>query len=405
MDVHQPPPAPGMPDLIMFYKQFNKLNLAPGGPSGNYNMNMGMTSAPPGGMNNERQQQMFNGMNGAPAHAQMTQMNNINNSLANGIVTGLANMAGTTPSGNMGGGGGGGNYSGGGGGNVGNGGSPYGSLGDIAALADHFSDLSINTLAMERKPTKRPPPSYLCHLCFQKGHYIKDCPQVGSQKEGANCAGVRSQAPVMGQLRAVSQLPGRFEFQITMEAWRWWTERARRNFRAIWEFEIMETQLDAILACLESKDEFVGIATGKGKSLCYQIAFRGVCRETKLVSIVSPLRALISDQARPKGEGLTPYQGKKRCFGEYKCPKCKRKWMSGNSWANMGQECIKCRINVYPHKQSPLAKTDGISTFRLSLQRPLEKPDGLDVSDQSKEHPQHLCEKCKALGYYCRRVQ
>ncbi|KAK5600174.1 hypothetical protein CRENBAI_006690 [Crenichthys baileyi] len=92
--------------------------------------------------------------------------------------------------------------------------------------------------------------------------------------------------------------------------------------------------------------------------------------------------------ARPKGEGLTPYQGKKRCFGEYKCPKCKRKWMSGNSWANMGQECIKCHINVYPHKQ-----------------RPLEKPDGLDVSDQSKEHPQHLCEKCKVLGYYCRRVQ
>lgn len=56
-------------------------------------------------------------------------------------------------------------------------------------------------------------------------------------------------------------------------------------------------------------------------------------------------------QARPKGEGLTPYQGKKRCFGEYKCPKCKRKWMSGNSWANMGQECIKCHINVYPNKQ------------------------------------------------------
>ncbi|KFB50220.1 zinc finger CCHC domain-containing protein 24-like protein [Anopheles sinensis] len=92
--------------------------------------------------------------------------------------------------------------------------------------------------------------------------------------------------------------------------------------------------------------------------------------------------------ARPKAEGKTPYQGKKRCFGEYKCPKCKRKWMSGNSWANHGQECIKCHINVYPHKQ-----------------RPLEKPDGLDVSDQSKVHPQMLCEKCKTLGYYCRRIQ
>ena len=92
-------------------------------------------------------------------------------------------------------------------------------------------------------------------------------------------------------------------------------------------------------------------------------------------------------QARPKGEGLTPYQGKKRCFGEYKCPSCKRKWMSGNSWANMGQMCIKCNLNVYPHKQ-----------------RPLDKPDGLDVSDQTKEHPQMLCEKCKVLGYYCRRA-
>lgn len=48
----------------------------------------------------------------------------------------------------------------------------------------------------------------------------------------------------------------------------------------------------------------------------------------------------------------------------------------------------------------------GTNSNCVSLfQRPLEKPDGLDVSDQSKEHPQHLCEKCKVLGYYCRRVQ
>lgn len=69
------------------------------------------------------------------------------------------------------------------------------------------------------------------------------------------------------------------------------------------------------------------------------------------MSTAVSLTCTIASQARPKGEGLTPYQGKKRCFGEYKCPKCKRKWMSGNSWANMGQECIKCHINVYPHKQ------------------------------------------------------
>jgi hypothetical protein len=164
--------------------------------------------------------------------------------------------------------------------------SPYST---IDSLADHFNDLSI------KRRSSKPPSSYLCHLCFQKGHYIKDCPQ-----------------------------------------------------------------------------------------------------------------------ARPKGEGLTPYQGKKRCFGEFKCPKCKRKWMSGNSWANCGQECIKCHINVYPHKQKPHELNPrGLKKYSLSvytddplsfLQRSLEKPEGLDVSDQSKVHPQHLCEKCQSLGFYCRRL-
>ena len=46
----------------------------------------------------------------------------------------------------------------------------------------------------------------------------------------------------------------------------------------------------------------------------------------------------------------TPYQGDRRCFGFFKCG-CGRGWMSGNSWANMGQECERCRIMVYPYKQ------------------------------------------------------
>ena len=58
--------------------------------------------------------------------------------------------------------------------------SPYGSLNNIveglSSLTDHFSDLSLSSES--RKPSKRPPPNYLCHLCFNKGHYIKDCPQV-----------------------------------------------------------------------------------------------------------------------------------------------------------------------------------------------------------------------------------
>ncbi|XP_068162046.1 zinc finger CCHC domain-containing protein 24-like isoform X2 [Antennarius striatus] len=60
--------------------------------------------------------------------------------------------------------------------------SPYGSLNNIvdglSSLADHFSDLSLSPET--RKPSKRPPPNYLCHLCFNKGHYIKDCPQLGT---------------------------------------------------------------------------------------------------------------------------------------------------------------------------------------------------------------------------------
>ncbi|XP_066258339.1 zinc finger CCHC domain-containing protein 24-like [Euwallacea similis] len=81
------------------------------------------------------------------------------------------------------------------------------------------------------------------------------------------------------------------------------------------------------------------------------------------------------------GKGKTPYQGPKRCFGEYTCPKCKNSWMSGNSWADMGQECKTCNINVYPHTQ-----------------RPLEKHNGPDLR---KPHLKNLCEKCKTLGHLC----
>ncbi|XP_044738749.1 uncharacterized protein LOC123300270 [Chrysoperla carnea] len=84
----------------------------------------------------------------------------------------------------------------------------------------------------------------------------------------------------------------------------------------------------------------------------------------------------------------TPYQGKKRTFGEYKCPKCKRRWMSGNSWANMGQECKECLIIVYPYRQVPLETAD--ETIAIN---------------SNKEHPQDLCEKCKVLKFYCRKLE
>lgn len=47
----------------------------------------------------------------------------------------------------------------------------------------------------------------------------------------------------------------------------------------------------------------------------------------------------------------TPYQGSKRCFGFFRCFKCKRKWVSGNSFANMAQTCIKCRLMIFPYQQ------------------------------------------------------
>ena len=61
-------------------------------------------------------------------------------------------------------------------------------------------------------------------------------------------------------------------------------------------------------------------------------------------------------QSSKRTKKLTPYQGKYRCFGEFECPKCGREWMSGNSWANTGQECERCEIMVYPHKQVGVAQ-------------------------------------------------
>lgn len=51
----------------------------------------------------------------------------------------------------------------------------------IADLENQFLDLSLHPNFDNRKIiNKKPPNSYLCHLCFQKGHFIKDCPQVRS---------------------------------------------------------------------------------------------------------------------------------------------------------------------------------------------------------------------------------
>ena len=51
---------------------------------------------------------------------------------------------------------------------------------------------------------------------------------------------------------------------------------------------------------------------------------------------------------------LTPYQGKKRCFGIYECQCCGRSWTSANSRSNEYQKCAKCGTQVYPLKQVSL---------------------------------------------------
>eukprot|EP00956_Cyclotella_meneghiniana_P020832 scaffold37218_cov52-Cyclotella_meneghiniana.AAC.6 len=84
------------------------------------------------------------------------------------------------------------------------------------------------------------------------------------------------------------------------------------------------------------------------------------------------------------GKGLTPYQGGRRCYGYFKCKSCSKKWESGNSWKDSYQECKCCHNRVYPYKQKQLEKNQNSHI------------------DKTKEHPQHLCGKCKQLGYYCR---
>ncbi|XP_071954090.1 zinc finger CCHC domain-containing protein 24-like [Antedon mediterranea] len=87
-------------------------------------------------------------------------------------------------------------------------------------------------------------------------------------------------------------------------------------------------------------------------------------------------------QSETQPEAKTPYQGKKRAFGEFKCTSCRKTWSSANSWANMGQQCKKCKINVYPHKQNPLKPTEG--------------------EYNREHHNNNLCEMCTKLRYSCK---
>eukprot|EP00794_Sanderia_malayensis_P007606 gene7606-8446_t len=92
------------------------------------------------------------------------------------------------------------------------------------------------------------------------------------------------------------------------------------------------------------------------------------------------------------GRGLTPYQGKDRVYGDFQCPQCKHKWSSGNSWADMGQQCSSCKINVYPYAQKKLQPN------------PYDSDDDDERYDSRKPHREDLCEKCKKIGRNCRNA-
>ena len=96
---------------------------------------------------------------------------------------------------------------------------------------------------------------------------------------------------------------------------------------------------------------------------------------TSLSNIMSP------QKSKPTYPKLTPYQGSHKTFGHFKCSKCKKSWLSGNSWANTAQKCLKCDVFVYPFKQVKSEKSKG--------------------NIKNKEHPVELCQKCQFLGRSC----
>lgn len=74
----------------------------------------------------------------------------------------------------------------------------------------------------------------------------------------------------------------------------------RRVLKEVWGYDDFRgEQLNAIRACMDGRDCFVLMATGTGKSMCYQ--FPAVCRRKSMqrggtVVVVSPLLSLMEDQ-------------------------------------------------------------------------------------------------------------
>lgn len=89
-----------------------------------------------------------------------------------------------------------------------------------------------------------------------------------------------------------------------------------------------------------------------------------------------------ANQKTDNGLKLTPYEGHMKCFGLYRCDKCKKNWASPNSWADSYQKCKGCNGHIYPHTQFPLEEGKG-------------------RKKGTPPHPQDLCQKCMQLGTFC----
>jgi hypothetical protein len=125
------------------------------------------------------------------------------------------------------------------------------------------------------------------------------------------------------------------------------------------------------------------------------------------------------------------------CFGEYKCPRCRRQWQSCRAWADFGQKCERCSIGIKAYRLEKLFKyickncectwdwryveaglkcmkcdsatltksLDGdkledliyIRAHRLETLNNADK----SITDQSREHRSHLCQKCQVMGRCC----
>jgi len=94
---------------------------------------------------------------------------------------------------------------------------------------------------------------------------------------------------------------------------------------------------------------------------------------------------------KPSGKGkgkygLTPYQGRKPCFGFYNCSACEKGWTSAYSWANTSQSCKECKAAVYPYRQDKHKCRNG-------------------TKHKDDKHVQELCGKCKNKKIGCNIVR